>query len=263
MSRFDYTWRYVYLKVCSNIIRHFVCIPREFESTWKYSPCSGKVQVKRGNETSRVRFELPPSRVITLLGRTSSITNEDVRNCKLRRPWSRISRRFERGEIRESKGWPSPVQGKERFFFYHAEGRRKKEKKKAEECTRQDEGGQARVTRWIEYLRGTPFAWKIERCSSIKVALHEKKNNELEKRNSYDFLFHFLSLFFSWIFSTCISNRSVKINNFRKIRTIGDRFETLRIYLYVRRETQIECNWKSRNFENFDKSKFVLEFLVW
>lgn len=28
MSRFDYTWRCVYLKVCSNIIRQLVCIPR-------------------------------------------------------------------------------------------------------------------------------------------------------------------------------------------------------------------------------------------
>lgn len=57
------------------------------------------------------------------------------------------------------------------------------------------------------------------------MALHEKKNNELEKRNSYDFLF---SLSFSLGSSRfCISNRSVKINNFRKIRTTGDRFETL------------------------------------
>lgn len=159
MSRFDYTWRYVYLKVCSNIIRHFVCIPREFESTWKYSPCSGKVQVKRSNETSRVRFELPPSRVITLLGRTSSITNEDVRNCKLRRPWSRISRRFERGEIKESKGWPSPVQGKERFFFLPRRGKKKKGKEK---------GGRVYTTGWRRTSPGNAMDWIFKR-HSIRV----------------------------------------------------------------------------------------------
>lgn len=94
-SRFDYTWRYVYLKVCSNIIRHLVCIPREFESTWKYSPCSGKVQGQR-NFTSQIRTSSiasnhPP--------RQNELDNKrrPVRNRNSRRPWSRISRRFERG----------------------------------------------------------------------------------------------------------------------------------------------------------------------
>lgn len=94
-SRFDYTWRYVYLKVCSNIIRHLVCIPREFESTWKYSSCSGKVQGQR-NFTSQIRTSSiasnhPP--------RQNELDNKrrPVRNRNPRRPWSRISRRFERG----------------------------------------------------------------------------------------------------------------------------------------------------------------------
>ena len=131
--------------------------------------------------------------------------------------------RGERGEVRESKGWLSPVQGKKRFFFFFTTKREeeKRKRKKAEECTRQDEGRQARVTRWIEYLRGTPFAWKIERCSSIKVALHEKKNNELEKKEfvfvPYEFSF---PLPFYWIFLTSVSRIVLaKINNFRKIKT--------------------------------------------
>lgn len=112
------------------------------------------------------------------------------------------------------------------------EGEGEKKKEKAEECTRQDEGGQARVTRWIEYLRGTPFAWKIERCSSIKGPLHQEKNNELEKRNSFRTIFLSIFSLLDLLDSYLESFSSlIKINQFslacpfRKVETISDRFE--------------------------------------
>ena len=153
------------------------------------------------NFTSQIRT----SRVITLLGRTSSITNGDVCSCNLRRPWNNNLEEREERSGNQRAGPPlSKVRNDFFFFFTTKREEEKRKRKKAEECTRQDEGGQARVTRWIEYLRGTPFAWKIERCSSIKVALHEKKNNELEKKEFVsfrfsNFLFHFLSIGSSWL----------------------------------------------------------------
>lgn len=57
----------------------------------------------------------------------------------------------------------------------------------------------------------------------------------------------------------------MRINNFRKIKTTGDRSERHFESLHVRREIQIEYNWKSGNFQSFVKltlAKFALEFLV-
>lgn len=146
----------------------------------------------------------------------------DVCSCNLRRLWNNNLEEREERSGNQRAGPPlSKVRNDFFFFFTTKREEEKRKRKKAEECTRQDEGGQARVTRWIEYLRGTPFAWKIERCSSIKVALHEKKNNELEKKEfvfvPYEFSF---PLPFYWIFLTSVSRIVLaKINNFRKIKT--------------------------------------------
>ena len=65
------------------------------------------------------------------------------------------------------------TRGKKWFF---PPGRRADGKKKKPKSVHgENEGGQARVTRRIEYLRGTPFAWKIERCSSIKGASYTRR----------------------------------------------------------------------------------------
>ena len=99
------------------------------------------------------------------------------------------------------------TRGKKWFF---PPGRRADGKKKKPKSVHgEDEGGQARVTRRIEYLRGTPFAWKIERCSSIKGASYTRRKITKPRKEFVRRFCCFLSLSFSLFSlspSTSISN---------------------------------------------------------
>lgn len=109
-------------------------------------------------------------------------------------------------EVRESKG--SSSRREVRNGFFHLERKEKSKKREAEEYTRENEGGQARVTRWIEYLRGTPFARKIERCSSIKGASYTRRKITRPRKEFVRGFRYFL--LFCLVFSpSCISNRLV------------------------------------------------------
>lgn len=109
-------------------------------------------------------------------------------------------------EVRESKGSSSRREVRNGFFPSGKEG--EKQEEKAEEYTRENEGGQARVTRWIEYLRGTPFARKIERCSSIKGASYTRRKITRPRKEFVRGFRYFL--LFCLVFSpSCISNRLV------------------------------------------------------
>ena len=120
------------------------------------------------------------------------------------------------GPLRErSKKW---------FFSCHLGGGQTVKRKSRRAYTGEDEGGQARVTRRIEYLRGTPFAWKIERCSSIKGASYTRRKITKPRK---EFVRRFccslslsLSLFHHQLQFQIVWS-SIKTNNFSSVDPCG------------------------------------------
>ena len=108
------------------------------------------------------------------------------------------------------------TRGKKWFF---PPGRRADGKKKKPKSVHgENEGGQARVTRRIEYLRGTPFAWKIERCSSIKGASYTRRKITKPRKEFVRRFCCFLSLSLFFLFHPQLQFQivwsSMKTNNF-------------------------------------------------
>lgn len=159
MSRFDYTWRYVYLKVCSNIIRHLVCIPRSnllesiplvlFTAKYRWRGAT-KLHESDSNFASN-----HPSRQNELDNK-----RRDVYSCNLRRLWNNNLEEREERSGNQRAGPPlSKVRNDFFFFFYHEEGRGKKEEEK---------GGRVYTTGWRRTSPGNAMDWIFKR-HSIRV----------------------------------------------------------------------------------------------